>query len=195
MNIFYVDGDATVAAQNLVDKHICKMVIEVAQLLCTAHRVLDGEKQPALTQTGRKTSRWVLPDARDNILYVATHLNHPSAIWSRENAANYTWLYEHFLALGREYTHRYGKVHLTITKLKDALAVLPNNIDPSNTMTLMPSCMDKQYVVSECPITNYRNYYQFGKSDLHRWTKRLPPAWIQGKVILLDSKKMIHIIE
>jgi len=195
MNIFYTDVDPNTCAVSMVDKHVCKMLIEVAQLLCTAHRVLDGEKQAALIKTGRKTSRWVLPDERDTQLYVATHLNHPSAIWTRHNSSNYMWLYEHFLALGREYTHRYGKVHLTITKMKDVLAALPNNIVRSNTVSLMPSCMDKQYIISECPITNYRNYYQYGKADLHRWSKRLPPQWLEGEVILLNEKKMIHTVE
>ncbi len=195
MNIFYTDPNPDICATSMVDKHVVKMILETAQLLCTAHRVLDGEKQPALTKTGRKTSRWVLSDERDSQLYVATHLNHPSAIWTRYNSANYTWLYEHFLALGREYTHRYGKVHLTLSKMKDVLAVLPQNIVRSNAMSLMPSCMDKQYIISDCPVTNYRNYYEYGKADLHRWSKRLPPHWLTGTVILLNEKKMIHTVE
>ena len=42
MNIFYTDSDPVKAAQSLVDRHVIKMILETCQLLCTAHRVLDG---------------------------------------------------------------------------------------------------------------------------------------------------------
>ena len=39
MNIFIVDTDPVVAAQSLHDRHVVKMCIETAQLLCTvAHQ-------------------------------------------------------------------------------------------------------------------------------------------------------------
>ena len=34
---------------------------------------------------------------------------------------NYMWLYNHMMVLGLEYTKRYSKQHLTITKLGDIL--------------------------------------------------------------------------
>jgi hypothetical protein len=42
MNIFYLDEDPKICAQYHCDKHVVKMIIEYAQLLSTAHRVLDG---------------------------------------------------------------------------------------------------------------------------------------------------------
>jgi len=42
MNIFVLNESPQVAAQMHLDKHICKMVLEYAQLLSTAHRMLDG---------------------------------------------------------------------------------------------------------------------------------------------------------
>ena len=42
MNIFYVDSCPAEAAISLVDKHVVKMILESAQLLSTAHRILDG---------------------------------------------------------------------------------------------------------------------------------------------------------
>ena len=42
MNIFYLDNDVDVCAQMHVDKHVVKMILEYAQLLSTAHRLLDG---------------------------------------------------------------------------------------------------------------------------------------------------------
>ena len=195
MNIFYVDSNPEVAARNMVDRHVVKMILETAQLLSTAHRVIDGEEYVGQSQSGRKAKRWRLSGNADAIMYAATHINHPSAVWVRENSANYDWLYDHLLALGREYTHRYGRTHLTIDKLKDILEDAPENIEQSNVMTKMPSSMDKQYIVSVDPITNYRNYYNYGKTDLLRWSNRPPPQWIDGTVIMTDGKKQIYTIQ
>ena len=195
MNIFYVNSDPEVAARSMVDRHVVKMILETAQLLSTAHRVIDGEEYVGQSQSGRKAKRWRLSGNADAIMYAATHINHPSAVWVRENSANYNWLYDHLLALGREYTHRYGRTHLTIHKLKDILEDAPENIEQSNVMTKMPSCMDKQYIVSLDPIINYRNYYNYGKTDLLRWSNRPPPQWIDGTVIMTDGKKQIYTIQ
>jgi hypothetical protein len=179
----------------MVDRHVVKMILETAQLLSTAHRVIDGEEYVGQSQSGRKAKRWRLSGNADAIMYSATHINHPSAVWVRENSANYDWLYDHLLALGREYTHRYGRTHLTIDKLKDILEDAPENIEQSNVITKMPSCMDKQYIVSLDPITNYRNYYNYGKTDLLRWSNRPPPQWIDGTIIMTDGKKQIYTIQ
>ena len=195
MNIFYVNSDPEVAARSMVDRQVVKMILETAQLLSTAHRVIDGEEYVGQSQSGRKAKRWRLSGNVDAIMYAATHINHPSAVWVRENSANYVWLYDHLLALGREYTYRYGRTHLTIDKLKDILKDSPQNIKQSNVMTKMPSCMDKQYIVSLDPITNYRNYYNYGKTDLLRWSNRPPPQWIDGTIIMTDGKKQIYTIQ
>jgi hypothetical protein len=195
MNIFYVDSDPVVAARNMVDRHVVKMILETAQLLSTAHRVIDGEEYVGQSQSGRKAKRWRLSGNADAIMYAATHINHPSAVWVRENSANYAWLYDHLLALGHEYTYRYGRTHLTIDKLKDILKDAPQNIEQSAVMSKMPSCMDKQYIVSVDPIVNYRNYYNYGKTDLLRWSNRPPPKWIDGTIIVTDGKKQIYTIQ
>jgi hypothetical protein len=179
----------------MVDRHVVKMILETAQLLSTAHRVIDGVEYVGQSQSGRKAKRWKLSGNADAIMYAATHINHPSAVWVRENSANYVWLYDHLLALGREYTYRYGRTHLTIDKLKDILKEAPEQIAESKVMTKMPSCMDKQYIVSLDPIVNYRNYYNYGKTDLLRWTERDPPSWIDGEVIQQSGKKSIYTIE
>ena len=43
MNIFYLDKAPEIAAQLHCDKHVVKMILESAQMLSTAHRVLDGD--------------------------------------------------------------------------------------------------------------------------------------------------------
>ena len=44
MNIFYLHREPEACAQAHLDKHVTKMIIEYAQLMSTAHRVLDGSE-------------------------------------------------------------------------------------------------------------------------------------------------------
>lgn len=178
MNIFYLSTDPVQSAQWMVDKHVVKMILESAQLLCTAHRILDGRMTAGKSKTGRNVKRFILDDARDAVLYSATHVNHPSAIWARTAVENYNWLYEHFYALGQEYTYRYGKTHKCFQgDLSYMLQSPPFNLKQYD-MTPMPSAMDDQYKISTDPIINYRNYYQYGKQRMHSWKNRQPPEWI-----------------
>jgi hypothetical protein len=178
MNIFYVDEDPATAAKCLVDKHVVKMILESAQLLSTAHRILDGVEYEGKSQSGRKARRWILDDGREHILYTATHINHPSAIWCRQSIENYNWLYDHFHALMCEYTHRYGKFHKCYGEISAMLLEPPQNLKESN-WSIMPSAMPEEFISDKnTPLTNYRNYYRIGKSNLHKWTKREPPEWI-----------------
>ena len=140
MNIFYLHSDPKVAASYFYDKHKVKMILECAQMLCTAHIALGN----------------------DDVPYKKSHLNHPSSVWVRANNENYQWLYEHMLALGKEYTKRYNKTHLTITKCKDILAVAPLSI-PTGNFTEPPQCMPDEYKVDNDSISAYWNYYEQDK--------------------------------
>lgn len=175
MNIFYIDRDPEQAARWMVDKHVVKMILETAQLLSTAHRVLDG-KQYVDSSSGRRIKRWLLSDDREHILYKATHVNHPSAVWCRTSVSNYIWLSDHFYALLGEYTHRYGKVH-KCKSMAYTLQSPPLNLKEWDE-TPMLCAMDDKYIISEDPVENYRNYYRQGKKDLHKWTNTFAPNWI-----------------
>jgi len=178
MNIFYLDPDPMQAAIYMVDRHVVKMILESAQLLSTAHRILDGEESIELSEKGRKTKRYRLYDAREPILYSATHANHPSAIWARASVENYNWLVDHFFALMSEYTYRYDKQHKCFGELSYMLQSPPKNLKEYE-MTLIPSAMAEEYIISSDPVQNYRNYYARGKTHLHKWTKRDKPNWIK----------------
>ena len=52
MNIFVLDNDPTTAATMMCDKHIPKMIIEAAQMLCTSHRLLDGTPERRRSKSG-----------------------------------------------------------------------------------------------------------------------------------------------
>lgn len=179
MNIFYIDHDPVQAAQWMVDKHVVKMILESAQLLSTAHRFLDGREVEGKSKTGRKARRWVLDDAREPVLYSATHINHPSAVWCRQSVENYNWLVDHFFALMQEYTYRYNKQHKCYGELSYMLQSPPKKLEEYD-WTPMPSAMADEYKISDNPLLNYRNYYIMGKANMHKWTNRQPPEWIYG---------------
>ena len=54
MNIFYLDTNPALCAEYHCDKHVVKMIIEYAQMLSTAHRVIDGEEVKVLSNTGKQ---------------------------------------------------------------------------------------------------------------------------------------------
>jgi hypothetical protein len=145
MNIFYLSTDPEKAAKYMYNKHVVKMILESAQLLCTAHIISDGENA--------------------NVPYKATHKNHPSAIWARESISNYVWLYDHMMALGEEYTRRYGKKHLTILKCSGVLSKAPANVTKTE-LTPMPQCMPDQYKVPGNSVEAYWNYYEAEKVNV-----------------------------
>jgi hypothetical protein len=175
MNIFYLDHDPILCAQYHADKHTVKMILEYAQLLSTAHRVLDGHERTVLSSSGRKKKVWHLDDERDSVLYSATHLNHPSAVWVRQSDKNYDWLFAMFQALMTEYTHRYGKVHAT-SRLESYLARVPKNISQKPFTEPTPAMPDEVKVPGDS-IKSYRNYYINNKPHLASWKKRNKPEW------------------
>jgi hypothetical protein len=176
MNIFYLDNDTKKCAEMHVDKHCVKMILEYAQLLSTAHRYLDGILTVGLSESGRKRKQYILSDKREQVLYSATHINHPSAIWVRQSDKNYSWLFEMFQSLLEEYTYRYGKRH-ACEKLVWALEVRPNNI-PRGNFTEPTPAMPDHYKVAGDSIQSYKNYYLGDKTRMFSWKKRETPSWI-----------------
>ena len=176
MNIFFLDHDPVRCAQAHYDKHVVKMILEYAQLLSTAHRLIDGSEWTDRTKSGSKIKRWSLPDDREQILYKATHRNHPSAVWVRESRSNYNWLYSLFDSLLVEYTHRYGKQHKT-GELSGILKQAPDNLlDLGH--TVVPQAMPEE-CKKPLPLNGYRNYYATNKRDLFAYTNRTAPEWAQ----------------
>jgi hypothetical protein len=174
MNIFFLDRNPEICAQMHCDKHVVKMIIEYAQLMSTAHRMLDG-KQMIENVNGRKLKRWLIDTPKNDVLYKASHVNHPSAVWVRASASNYLWLYNMWSHLLREYTFRYGRRHET-EKLFFALARQPNNISTSGWSDPPPAMPDDCKIPNDS-LASYRNYYLLKKSHFAKWTKRNVPAW------------------
>ena len=137
------------AAMYQYNKHVVKMILESAQMLCTAHHHY-AELNDYNT---------------DYIPYKKAHYNHPSTVWVRENSRNYYWLYHHMLALGNEYKIRYGKIHLSISKCEEPLRYVPTGMPLGGPITQPPQAMPDEYK-HEDSIVAYWQYYIHGKSHI-----------------------------
>lgn len=156
MNIFAVDQDPVRAAQALCDKHVVKMVLESAQLLCSPF-------EPGIAP------------------YRRTHHNHPCAVWVRSSWGNYDWMLRHAIALGNEYTYRYGKVHKSVDAIDWCNRYCQQylDIDACNFHDHV-QCMPEVYR-GAYPVAAYRRYYNIEKASFATWTRRDPPAWWSPK--------------
>lgn len=155
MNIFWLHEDPWEAAKYYCDKHVTKINVEVNQLLSTA-----------LRDNGY---HW-------DFLYDRTHANHPLSKWVGESNCNFEETLIHSLALGDEYTHRYGGTHKSHFQV--ATELVGKDIDfGSYDMTERPQAMPDRFKVDGDYVEAYRNYYREGKDWEMSWTDRPVPEW------------------
>ena len=182
MNIFILDKDPKLAAQMLCDKHIPKMIIESAQMLSTAHRMLDGKPEKRRSRSGKTMQTYYsFDDVRDNLYYLAVHKYHPCTTWTMESLDNYNWHFGHFASMAAEYKYRRGKTHATWQKMGMILAAPPQNIPDigltefAQAMNHFPDCK-----VDGDAVQAYRNYYHAAKPFAKWEWKRPAPDWWKG---------------
>lgn len=160
MNIFVLDLDPKKCAQYHANKHVIKMILESAQLLCGVHWVLGGEAP-----------------------YKLSHKNHPCSIWVRECIENYVWLCDLGLELSKEYTYRYGKRHKSQDVIEWCLINQPN-LKENGDMTKFALAMPDEYKVMDV-VESYRNYYMGSKKDLCEWKNRPTPEWFLNEEVFI----------
>lgn len=154
MNIFVTHEDPRVSAIYLDDKRVIKMILESAQMLCTALHIHGASH---LAQ------------------YKPTHVNHPSNVWCRETHLNYGWLLMHFKALCDEYTYRTGKIHKSSLMYDDLVTGV--NFIPKGDLTPYANCaaradMNISYKHLDDTVEAYRLYL------IDRWAlDTLKPKW------------------
>lgn len=180
MNIFYLHYDTKICAQEHLDKHVVKMIVEYAQLLSTAHRLLDGAQYFDKSKNGRKIYRWKLNDEREQKIYHAVSWNHPSAVWVRQDLSHYQWLWNLASELCQEYRYRYGgttdKQHKTSLVIQN-LSFAPNNIPRNGLFQEPPQAMPEDVKVPGDSIQAYKNYYIKYKKGFATWKARGIPSW------------------
>ena len=154
MNIFFLDKNPMKCAQYHNDKHVVKMILETAQLLCGSHWATGGEAP-----------------------YKLSHKNHPCSIWVRQDLNNYMWLCELGMELCAEYTHRYGKHHKT-EKVIDWCC--QNHPDIPNVKFINPPlAMPDHCKISNNAVLSYRNYYITEKWSFSTWKNGNVPSWFK----------------
>ena len=178
MNIFILSKSTRKAAKYHCDKHVVKMILELAQMLCTCHRFLDGILVVVKSEKSKRLKKtYKLKDERDTIFYKSTHLNHPCNVWLRESDSNYKWTYKLFKNLCKEYTYRYEKIHKCEKLFMNLFKVLPQNI-PKGSRTEFAQAMP-DYCKTPSSVESYRIYYNNEKKDMCKWKKRDPPYWFK----------------
>ena len=163
MNIFVLDECPIQSAQMQCDKHIVKMPLETAQMLCSVwHRHGQGDKVP----------------------YREVHKNHPCTLWTGDSLLNYDWLWKHGMELCFEYTRRYNKIHKCQQVIMDLeVYQCPFAFPITDCSTPHPQCMPDEYKSTELRIHSntvraYRRYYVNDKKDIAKWEKSRPiPDW------------------
>jgi hypothetical protein len=161
MNIFFLSWKPRQAAEYHCDKHVVKMIIETAQLLYSAHWVLETPNLPSNA-------------------YKLAHKNHPSAIWTRESLSNYLWLCSLGWWLCKEYQFRYGR--LKQHKTEEHIVWLLNNPPKMSMVDMTPLklAMPDEYKTSD-PVESYQKYYiedKMKKRGIVKYTKREAPEFL-----------------
>lgn len=180
MNIFILSENPYDAAVQQCDKHVVKMPTESAQMLSTAHRLLDGTMELRPSKSGkRKVKYWKLSDEREDVLYKNVHESHPCTLWTMESEANYRWHFAHFEALSMEYQYRYGKEHGAWSLLKNVLATAPRNIARKERTEFRLAMKDyPECIVEGDPVQSYRNFYRTKQARFTMaWKNRPTPEW------------------
>ena len=157
MNQFILSRDPRESAAMLCNSHSVKQPLEQAQMLSTAHRLLET------------------PQA--DFVYKVAHTNHPCTKWLRSSQAAYKYGLEYLEAMLAEYTHRYGKIHKTEREILPYLRQVPEAL-PDLPFVDPPQCMYDECRGSDT-VEAYRSYYRVRRNEIDmRWTKREAPAWL-----------------
>lgn len=155
MNIFILDLNIEKCAKYHCDKHVIKMPLEAAQMLCTAHFALN---------------------TNCDVPYKPTHINNPCSIWARRTKSNYEWLAKLGIELCFEYTHRYNKIRKLeeILKYLFSISYKITNGDLTEFAMAIPNKYKHSNIVE-----SYREYYLNEKRNLFQWSNRKTPYWIK----------------
>ena len=158
MNIFVIHRDPFVAASQLCDKHVVKMIVEGCQMLSTIHRMSSSHVIFAPVE-----------------LYKESFANHPCTVWARASTDNYMWLADHTFALSNEYTQRYGKIHKAHDMAVWFTRHIPHQIIRCN-LTPFAQAMPDKYKNHDA-VQAYRDYYINEKARFAKWKFTNEPEW------------------
>jgi len=191
MNLFILSSNPTESAEAHADTHVVKMILEACQMLYSAHwtatypELLENKSAVGISRAQKlldlPPSLLKAPtrgkDAKEQG-YRPVHLHHPCTRWIRASLENYIWACDLALALGKEFTFRYGKIH-ACQQHAEWLHQNPPAL-PSLGLQQFAIAMLPEYKISDEPIVCYHHYYRTSKEErgLLQYTKRERPAFL-----------------
>jgi len=162
MNIFFLSLNPKCAAELHCDTHVVKMILESAQLLYSAHWMLNPEGLPEHA-------------------YKLAHKHHPCSLWTRRSLSNYMWLASLAWWLCKEYQYRYGeeRTHKSESHIIWLITHPPASI-PFCVFTEPPQAMPDEYKDADL-LTAYKRFYLESKHKTRgivKYTRRLWPEFL-----------------
>lgn len=193
MNLFYLDEDLDICAEYHVDKHVNKMQLEAAQILCTniiidelfgyVPRNLTPEENKELSKY--RAEQKDLPMEDRFIPYLPCHQNHPSTVWCRTSLENFYWVHCYANALSSEAHYRYGSLHKSIVVINN----LPDPKYMKNVgFTQFALAMPEELKDYDNPIESYRLFYMKDKATFASWKYREKPPWWNEELASYDER-------
>jgi len=157
MNIFVLDENPIKAAEMLCDKHVCKMIVESCQLLCSVFYFNSNIKPP----------------------YKLAYKNHPCAKWVRYTRGNFEWLLNHLNGLLYQYKLRYNKIH-KCNKIFNWIINNRHQLCFSHyELTPFIKCMPIEYQFHKDITSAYKAYYIGEKLKFAKWKLGNIPKFIK----------------
>ncbi len=167
MNIFILSLNVNRCAKYYFDKHVHKIISEIAQMMSVAITILLKEKY-------YDSSRICKP----------SHANHPVSVWLRSSIGNWNWTMQLADCLHDEWKGRYGhpeeRLHLSYVKILYIRELVEKyDIDfGAEAMTPFALAMPDEYK-SDDAVESYRQYYMNNveKRRMASWKNREQPYW------------------
>ena len=174
MNIFFLSLIPAEIANRSCDQHVIKIQLEICQMLYMAWHFAQQQDY---------VEKWA-PFTKDGVRrgYRPAHPKHPMTMWVASSLSNYLYACEIGLALTREYTLRFGKVHTCASHLEWLYQNRPSHFEMRRSdtahyssgdvlpdgVTPPPQCMPVEYR-TESVVDAYQMYYMMEKMRFARY--------------------------
>lgn len=188
MNLFILDTDPVEAAKQNCDSHVCKIILEVADMLCLSHWENGGLPSNAPPDLLRPK---MIIDKRGRVrtLYkyrATSQVNNHVSKWVRASRQNYLWTVEHGIELCRQYELRYWhnlkKRGMICHAARPFIEWFGSNIPTIPDTELHEFRQAVARTPYDCyrqddPVTAYKEYYVRYKARFAKWRLGNIPEW------------------
>ena len=159
VNLFYLDKDPKLCAQYYCDKHVNKIMIEIAQILSQVHHVISDKEPP-----------YKFCKAISNTL--------APFVWAKESVNNYKYCSDLAYYLLQEYKYRFKKsYHKSEEPIIWLRQNIPKEIKKRNTTEFKLTENVNAYSEFFNSVIASRYIYVDFKCKNDKWTLRGEPSW------------------